>query len=294
MTCSTAITFDSQKTDSLIMVDKHLDTIPKTELGEFIKSSVENLVQNPSESEDECECDVPDCDDSQTTNFSTFSNPLFDDSTSSDDESFSDEDVPKEIYSNPIFDEEIISDKVDASIISSPKIDSLLEQLSDKLAHINPIPLGIKEADFDIEEEIRLVENLSYDNSSPRPSEERNSENVDTIIEYPSPSPIPVEDSDSHMEEIDLFLASDDLMPTGIENDYYDSEGDIRFLEELLSNDPLPLLEIESSNLDHFNDPSSPRPSLEPPDVEICFDSEPDTTVKNDFDELSEDECFDP
>nr|GFB15179.1 hypothetical protein [Tanacetum cinerariifolium] len=58
---------------------------------EFIKSSVENLVPIPSESEDflkdEYECDVPDCDDSQTTNFSTFSVPLFDDSTSSDDES---------------------------------------------------------------------------------------------------------------------------------------------------------------------------------------------------------------
>ncbi|GJV76472.1 hypothetical protein Tco_1508056 [Tanacetum coccineum] len=298
MTCSTAITPDSPKTDSLIMVDKHLDTIPETESDEFIKSSVENLVQNPSESEDfsedECECDVPDCDDSQTTNFSTFSNPLFDDSTSSDDESFSDEDVPKEIYSNPLFDEEIISDKVDASIISSPKIDSLLEQFSDKLAHNDPIPPGIEEADFDLEEEIRLVENLSYDNSSPRPPEERNSENVDTIIESPSPSPIPVEDSDSHMEEIDLFLASDDSMPLGIENDDYDSEGDIRFLEEVLSNNPLPFPEIESSNLDHFNDPSSPRPPPKPPDVEICFDVEPDVTVKNDFDELNEDECFDP
>ncbi|GJX58657.1 hypothetical protein Tco_0290047 [Tanacetum coccineum] len=83
-------------------------------------------------------------------------------------------------------------------------------------------------------------------------------------------------------------------MPPGIENDDYDSEGDIRFLEELLINDPLPLPEIESSNLDHFNDPSSPRPPPEPPDVEICFDVEPDTTVKNDFDELNEDECFDP
>ncbi|GKD05563.1 hypothetical protein Tco_1180537, partial [Tanacetum coccineum] len=70
---------------------------------------------------------------------------------------------------------------------------------------------------------------------------ERNSKNVDTIIESPSPSPIPVEDSDSHMKDIDLFLASDDSMPPGIENDDYDSEGDIRFLEELLSNDPLPL-----------------------------------------------------
>ncbi|GJV36233.1 hypothetical protein Tco_1408710 [Tanacetum coccineum] len=118
-----------------------------------------------------------------------------------------------------------------------------------------------------------------YDNSSPRPPEELNLEIADTILESLSPSPIPVEDSDSHMEEIDLFLATDDSMPPGIENDDYDSEGDIRFLEELLSIDPLPLPEIESSNLDHFNDPSSPRPPPEPPDVEVFFDFEPDTGV---------------
>nr|GEU77409.1 hypothetical protein [Tanacetum cinerariifolium] len=77
-------------TDFLIMENEHLDTILKTKSDEFIKSSVENLVSILSEedfSDIESECDMPDCDDSQTTNFSTFSNPLFDDSTSSDDES---------------------------------------------------------------------------------------------------------------------------------------------------------------------------------------------------------------
>ncbi|GJZ72378.1 hypothetical protein Tco_0636229 [Tanacetum coccineum] len=68
-------------------------------------------------------------------------------------------------------------------------------------------------------------------------------------------------------------------MPPGIEDDDYDSEGDIRFLEEFLNNDSLPLPENESSNLDHFNDPSPSRPPPEPPDVEICFDFEPDTGV---------------
>ncbi|GJW81620.1 hypothetical protein Tco_0145595 [Tanacetum coccineum] len=80
------------------MEDEHLDTIPETESDEFIKYSVEDLVPIPSESEDfsdiKSECDVPDCDDSQTTNFSTFSNPLFDDSTSSDDELSHEEDFP--------------------------------------------------------------------------------------------------------------------------------------------------------------------------------------------------------
>nr|GEW05562.1 hypothetical protein [Tanacetum cinerariifolium] len=77
-------------TDSLILENEHLDTISETESNEFIKSSVENLVPIPSESEDfadiESEYDMLDCDDSQMINFSTFSNPL-EDSTSSDDES---------------------------------------------------------------------------------------------------------------------------------------------------------------------------------------------------------------
>ncbi|GKA75490.1 hypothetical protein Tco_0781868 [Tanacetum coccineum] len=231
------------------MGDEHLDTIPATESDEVIKSSVENLVPIPSESEvtsdNKSECDVP-VDDESSPTFTTFSNPLFDsndDFTSSDDESLSDEDVPKEnfkIYLNPLFDEEIISDKIDASIISSPKIDSLLEQFSGELAHIDPIPPGIEKADFDLEEEIRFVENLLYDNSSPRPPEELNS------TESFPPSHIPVEDSDPFMEEIDLFLASDESIPPGIDSDYSDSEGDNLFLERLLHDDPTPLPDIPS------------------------------------------------
>ncbi|GJS43952.1 transposase, Ptta/En/Spm, transposase, Tnp1/En/Spm-like protein [Tanacetum coccineum] len=301
-----AITPDLPIPDSLIMEDEHLDTIPVTESANTIKSSVEELVPTPSESadlsDDERECDVPVNDESSPT-FATFSNPLFDskdDFTSSDNESFSDEDVPKEnfkIYSNPLFDEEIISTKIDPHcfnaesyliesllnrdtlIDSSPKFDYLLEEFSGELAHTDPIPPGVVDTDSEPEEEIRLAENLSYDNSSPRPPEERNSEIADTIVESLSPPPIPVEDSDSLMEEIDLFLASDDSMPPGIEIDDYDSEGDIRFLEELLSNDSPPLPENESFSLDHFDDPSLPRPPPEPPDVEICFNFEPDAGV---------------
>ncbi|GKD97989.1 hypothetical protein Tco_1381886 [Tanacetum coccineum] len=292
---------------SLSMWDEHLSTIPETELEEVIKSSVENLVPIPSESEDfsdnESECDVPICDESSLT-FMTFSNLLFDsndDFTYSDDKSLSNEDVLMEnfkIYSNPLFDdEEIISTKIDPHyfnnesnliesllnrdtlIDSSPKFDYLLEEFSCELAHIDPIPSGIEEADFDLEEEIRLVENLLYDNSFPRQPEELNAEIYDATIESSSLSPIPVEDSDSLIEEIDLFLDPDDSMPPGIENDDYNSEGDIRFLEELLSNDSSPLPENKSSNLDHFNDMSSPRPPPEPPDVEICLNFKPDTGI---------------
>ncbi|GKF72872.1 hypothetical protein Tco_0208986 [Tanacetum coccineum] len=112
--------------DSLIMGDENLSTIPKKESDEFIKSSVEDLVPIPSESEDtsenNSEYDLPSCDDFSPINIyeeksMTFFNPLFDlndDFTSSDDESLSDEDVLEynvKIYSNPLFefDDEYIS-----------------------------------------------------------------------------------------------------------------------------------------------------------------------------------------
>nr|GEX33274.1 hypothetical protein [Tanacetum cinerariifolium] len=232
-----------------------------------------------SESEDERECDVPACDD-----FTTFSNLLFDaddDFSSSNNESFSDENIPKEIYSNPLFYEEIISINIDlhhfnvesdliesllnqdSLIISSSKIDSLLDEFVDELILLKSIPPGINEADCDPEEEICLIDKLLYDNSSHRPSKEFISENSDAAIESFSSSPIPIEDSDSLMEEIDLSFTPDDSMPPGIEDDDYDSEGDILILEELLSNDSLSLPKNESF---YFAILSSPRPPAKPPD----------------------------
>ncbi|GJR29784.1 hypothetical protein Tco_1106016 [Tanacetum coccineum] len=263
-----AITPDSPKTNSLIMEDEHLDTIPETESDELIKSSVEDLVQIPSESEDssEGECDLPPYDDSSKNHDLTFSNPLFDineDFTSSD-ETFSEEDVPNEnfkIFSNTLFDldEEITSTKVDqiddevlentnsippgieylcfnaksdllesllhrdTSINDSQKIDSLLNEFAGELTLLKSIPPGIDDDNLDPEGEIHLVERLLYDNSSPRPLEEFNSKNP---TESFSPSPISVEDIDSLMEEIDIFLDGDDSIPPSIESDDFDSEDD--------------------------------------------------------------------
>nr|GEV35423.1 hypothetical protein [Tanacetum cinerariifolium] len=212
--------------DSLVMGDEHLDTILETESDEFIKSSVENLVLNPSESKDERECYVPASDD-----FTTFSNLLFDtddDFFSSDNESFSDEDIPKEIYSNPFFDEETISIKIDphhfnaesdliesqlnqdSLIISSSKIDSLFDEFAGELILLKSIPPRIDEVDSDPEEEICLIKKLLYDNSYPRPLEEFISESSDAAIESFSPSPILVEDSDSFRDEINLSLTLND------------------------------------------------------------------------------------
>nr|GFC88413.1 hypothetical protein [Tanacetum cinerariifolium] len=94
----------TEPVDSLIMEDEHLDTILATESDKVIKSCVEHLVPNPSESNGENESDVP-------AGFTTFSNVLFDDnydSDSNDDQSLFVEDVREKIYSNTLFDEEII------------------------------------------------------------------------------------------------------------------------------------------------------------------------------------------
>nr|GEV31697.1 hypothetical protein [Tanacetum cinerariifolium] len=295
--CTIAITSDFLITHSLSMRDEHLDTIPEKESNEFNKSSVEDLVPNPSEFADECKCDVPDCDDSQTTNFSMFSNPLFDDSTSSDDES-SHEEVIHEMsfktYSNPLFDldEEIISSEFnpihnddldstpkndrfdtdsyllesslnhDTLMISSLKIDFLLAEFASELIFLELIPPGVDEANCNLEEDIHLVEILLYDNLSPRPLEEFVSENSNANIDSFSPFPIPVEDNDSRMEEIDLSFNPNDSMPLGIEEDDDDSERDMLIYEELLDNYSLSLPVIESF---YFDIPSFSHPPAKPP-----------------------------
>nr|GEX63691.1 hypothetical protein [Tanacetum cinerariifolium] len=44
------------------------------------------------------------------------------------------------------------------SIVYSPKIDSLLEEFTDELAHIDPIPPGIDETDYDPKDDIRFID----------------------------------------------------------------------------------------------------------------------------------------
>ncbi|GJW24202.1 hypothetical protein Tco_0038013 [Tanacetum coccineum] len=103
---------------------------------------------------------------------------------------------------------------------SSPKIDSLFDEFAGELI---TIPLRILNREH--EEYISLLERLLYDNSSPRPHENFHA-NPNTIIESLPTFPIPIEDSDSLREEIDIFPGLDDSIPPGIESDDYDSEGD--------------------------------------------------------------------
>nr|GEU45922.1 hypothetical protein [Tanacetum cinerariifolium] len=241
--------------NSLSMGDEHLNTISAIESDAFIKSCVENLVPNPSESEGENECDVP-------AGFITFSNVLFDadyDFDSGDDQSFSDEDFPKKIYSNPLFDEEINPMKIDQHSFNVES--DLIESMPN---HDSSITISSKiDSLFNEFAETRFAKRLLYDNSSPRPPEEIVFDNSNADIESFSPSLIPVEDSDSYMDEIDLTFTPDDPMPPGIKDDDYDSGRDIPILEELLDNYSLSLPVNESY---HFDIPSPYRPPAKPPD----------------------------
>nr|GEV55836.1 hypothetical protein [Tanacetum cinerariifolium] len=140
---------------------------------------------------------------------------------------------------------------------------SLFDEFAGELTLLKSIPPGINETDYDRKEETHFIKRLLYDKSSPRPPEEFISENSDTAIESFSLFPIPVEDSDSLMEETDLSFTPNDLMSLRIEEYDYDSERDILILEELLSNDSLSLPENKSF---HFDIPSSSCPLAKPSD----------------------------
>ncbi|GJZ07844.1 reverse transcriptase domain-containing protein [Tanacetum coccineum] len=88
------------------------------------------------------------------------------------------------------------------------------------------------------------------------------------IISTSSPTLTPFGDSDFLLEETDAFLAiEDDLISLEIDDSYYDSEGDIRLLEEFLNDDPsspLPLQELR------FIEPKTEKSSIDdPPELEL-------------------------
>nr|GEY36866.1 hypothetical protein [Tanacetum cinerariifolium] len=121
--------------NSLSMGDEHLSTIPETESDEIIKSSVENLVLIPSETEgiSDDTCDVPFCDNSPpltilTDHFELFSD-FNDDCTLSDDDYFEDIDY---VEASPL----------DSELVSLEEIkDNILRE---KLLNINLLIAKIK------------------------------------------------------------------------------------------------------------------------------------------------------
>ncbi|GKE43996.1 hypothetical protein Tco_1471280 [Tanacetum coccineum] len=173
----------------------------------------------------------------------------------------------------------------DSSIIS-PKIDFLPEEFVGELDFIDPILPRIDEDAFDeddfdeeegendndilqIEDEILRDKLLNVNLLVDKIEALKLTPSIPFVLENSSSSPIPVVDSDFLIEEVDTFLVLEDSIPPGIES-VLDSEKDIIFLDNLLNDDPIPEYE------------------------RFTFDNEPDAPVINNFDELNEDECFDP
>ncbi|GKE54682.1 hypothetical protein Tco_1489838, partial [Tanacetum coccineum] len=190
----TPILLTEEPVNSLIMEDKHLDTILATESDEVIKSSVEDLVHTPSEFNgiSESECDLPICDDSFPKK-----DEVLDDIISI---------APGNGNDHFNVESSLIESVLNRdNVISSPKIDFLLEEFAGKLALIAPIPQGIVEADFDPKGDIHFIENLMYDNSFPRPPETLK-DDYETVI-------------DSNND----YSSSDDDSPYSEDIDYVDA-----------------------------------------------------------------------
>nr|GEW88210.1 hypothetical protein [Tanacetum cinerariifolium] len=145
--CTITITSDFLITDSLSMGDEHLDTIPKKEPDEFIKSSSETRVPNPSDDDELSHEEVI-----HEMSFKPYSNPLFD--------------LDEEIISsefNPIHNEDLDSTpKNDRFDTKSYLLESLLNR-------DESIPTGIDCDDSDSEGDNRFLERLLHDDHIPLP-----------------------------------------------------------------------------------------------------------------------------
>ncbi|GJY23373.1 hypothetical protein Tco_0397031, partial [Tanacetum coccineum] len=194
----------------------------------------------------------------------------------------------------------------DTSIVYSSKIDPILEEFADELAHIAPIPPGIVEADFDPNDNTSSdddyfedVKNVSFEEVNDVEQEEKEFDLEDILqiqdvilrekllnvhrlisnIESLKDNPIPIMDSDSSETSLSF---SDNSLP---ESEFFSNHTEDTRSGSTTTHANYSLPEYESF---HFDNLSFPRPHSEPPDVEIL---EPEI---NNFDVLNNDESFDP
>nr|GEV65047.1 uncharacterized mitochondrial protein AtMg00810-like [Tanacetum cinerariifolium] len=195
----------NEPVDSLSMGDEHLDTIPATESDEFIKSSVENLIPNISESEGENGCDLPAC-------FTTFSNILFDaeyEFDSVDDQSLHNEDFSEEIFSNPLFEEEINSIRTGQHHFNAN--DYPMEEINLTFTPDDPMPPSIEEDDND-SRDILISEELLDNYSLPLP------ENESFHFDIPLSSRPPTKPPDGNTGILNIKMMGDVSDQKGFEN----------------------------------------------------------------------------
>nr|GFB33978.1 hypothetical protein [Tanacetum cinerariifolium] len=155
---------------------------------------------------------------------------------------------------------EFVSANSDAKIKSfspSPILvkdsDSLTEEIDLFCTPDYPIPPSIVDKDYDFERNILIPKDFPSNNSLSFAKKESFHFDIPPFSHPPAKPP----------DEIDLTFTPDDPMPSGIEEDDYDSKRDIIIREELLDNYSLSFLVNESF---HFYIPSFSRPPAKPPD----------------------------
>ncbi|GJT27037.1 hypothetical protein Tco_0907312 [Tanacetum coccineum] len=179
------------------MGDEHLSTIPEKESDEVIKSSVENLVPIPSESEgiSDDTCDVPICEDSSTFDALKDHVEIFsdsnDDGTTSDDDAFEDIEY---VEASPPNSELVSLEEVN-------DVDQEKEEIDlEDIFRIQDVIICKKLLNINC-----LIANIESLNDNPTP---------DRVLKSPSSFPIPIEDCDSFLEKSDTSLSySDNSLP---------------------------------------------------------------------------------
>ncbi|GJZ21823.1 reverse transcriptase domain-containing protein [Tanacetum coccineum] len=229
------------------------------------------LLQSHPESEDfsdiKSECDVPDCDDSQTTNFSTFSNHLFDDSTSSDDESV----VNPRVQIQALIDKPVVAPKPKPSIpypsrANKQKLHEKDDNIASKFVEI------FRELHFELsfaDALLHMPKFASIARFSDSSTSGNSTPSLDPILSTSSLSLTPFEEGDFILEEIKACLTNDSI-PPGIDDDNFDLEGDLLLLEKLLNDDPsspFPLKELHVEELKIVKSSIDDPPELELKDL---------------------------
>ncbi|GJR01798.1 reverse transcriptase domain-containing protein [Tanacetum coccineum] len=89
----------------------------------------------------------------------------------------------------------------------------------------------------------------------------------DPILSSTTPSFTPFEGGDFILEEMETFLQTPDEF-TDLDDDFYDTEGDILYLEQLLNEDPSPTLPPKKN--EDLKEVTKAKPSIEePPELEL-------------------------
>ncbi|GJU13247.1 hypothetical protein Tco_1135643 [Tanacetum coccineum] len=280
--------------NSLSMGDEHLDTVPATESDEVIKSSVEDLVPIPSESEGipDKMCDVPLCENTTPLNALNEHSEIVvnsdDDNSSSDDDSPYGEDIDYVDASPP--DAEIVSlevveivvpevGRIDDDILLTIKDDILREKLLNVnllIAKIdalrdNPTPSSdVVTKSTSTFSNLFLEETNTFDNSIPE------SETFRFNLEEIS-SGSPITRSDLSLPDYKAFYVDNDHIKeksSGSTTTHTDFSQYDSFIFDL-SNDQFPPADRSDSRHEEFADELAHIMPL--PDLECFhFKNEPD------------------